>query len=260
MEVVVDGSVVDLAEHGSGLGPLIAVLEDEGDEGLDERLGVLLHHIGRRHDQLDVLKLGLGLLAEVSIRRGVSISIHFSCGSLALALRCCLLLEDHHLAHGVVHWSCLVVEVLDAAQRQPGDVGIVLNAHQVVCAHGGKRQENRLVLQPLQVLVGVRVCDLEGLEHLVIQALHEGHKVALHLDSALSVRWGLLLEHREFAAVDNGDVSVLLQDLQDFEKKLHAAPPKGDCHMGGHGGVEVEKRAHNLHENFYLLAGPLGNG
>lgn len=42
----------------------------------------------------------------------------------------------------------------------------------------GQGQEQRLILHPLQVQVGVRVQDLQALEELIIQPLNESNQVA----------------------------------------------------------------------------------
>ena len=67
-----------------------------------------------------------------------------------------LLLRHGDLAHGLVDVRGLVVEVLHAPQGQPGErarVGVRGLALGRLCRHG---QEHRLVLQSVQVLVGVR--------------------------------------------------------------------------------------------------------
>lgn len=71
-----------------------------------------------------------------------------------------LLLRERQLAHGVVDRVCLVVEVLHAPQRHAGEALGVSGARQVVRDLLCKRQEQRLVLEAVQILVRVRVDDL----------------------------------------------------------------------------------------------------
>ncbi len=71
-----------------------------------------------------------------------------------------LLLRDGELAHGVVDGVGLVIEVLGAAQRRARERLGVADAREVIGHLLRQRQEQRLVLQPVQVLVCVRVDHL----------------------------------------------------------------------------------------------------
>lgn len=95
-----------------------------------------------------------------------------------------LLLRDGELTHGVVDGVGLIVEVLHAAQCHASQRLGVARAPEVVRHLLCQRQEQRLVLQPVQVLVRVRV------DHLRKSAWqsHADHALSPCLQSEVSIQ------------------------------------------------------------------------
>mmetsp|Transcript_9105 Transcript_9105/g.32761 ORF Transcript_9105/g.32761 Transcript_9105/m.32761 type:complete len:252 (-) Transcript_9105:1202-1957(-) len=161
VEVVVDGLVVDVAQHGAGLGPLVGVLVDEVHEVLHERVRVLLHReVGGQRHRHDLL------LLELDSRRGLGLRLRSRLRGRGL-----LLLDLRQGPHGLVHGLRLEIQVLDLPQRDPGHHGVLRGLGKVVGHLLSDSEDDQLVLEPVDVVLGVRVDDLERLEPLIVQPL-----------------------------------------------------------------------------------------
>mmetsp|Transcript_31352 Transcript_31352/g.67596 ORF Transcript_31352/g.67596 Transcript_31352/m.67596 type:complete len:342 (-) Transcript_31352:988-2013(-) len=245
VKVVVDRLVEDVTQHGPGLCPLVRILVDEEDKVLDQLEEVLLHREvrGQLHGRL-VLDAHVLLVAEdlglgLRTRRGGVLGLGLRLlGGRSIGVLGLLLLDVHEHPHGVVHSLGLRVVVLQLPQGDPGHHRLLVLPGKVLgdlLSHG---QDHGLVLEPVEVVLGVRVDDLQRLEPLVVQALQAANQVARDRDGVALSGALLLLRVVLLKGVLHGNVRKLLQQVQQSQNRLAGAVPHGD------GQVRPQRPAH----------------